>query len=292
MIYLLLAALIWGSSFIAGKYSYAMFDPAITVQLRLAIAAIFSLPAFFPAYRKIPSHLVKKMWLIACLVFPTVFMLQFIGLSFTSAASAVTMLGAEPLITVLVGVLFFKQRLKLIDILFGIVAFIGVALVVLGSEEQGDVSLLGCLMVLSGGFIFAFCLYMSKDVMKELKAVEFTNILIVLGTVTCVPMTLLFTQNWQINPSSEGIWGVLYLSVGCTWLAYILWNKGLQDVSANISAIFSALEPVFGVFLALLILGEHLSLVTAVGVALVIFSAMGSTLLPVWFRKWTSPKLQ
>lgn len=41
MFYLVIALLIWASSFTAGKYAYQMFDPALVVELRLLIAMLF-----------------------------------------------------------------------------------------------------------------------------------------------------------------------------------------------------------------------------------------------------------
>lgn len=40
MFYLVIALLIWASSFTAGKYAYQMFDPALVVELRLLIAML------------------------------------------------------------------------------------------------------------------------------------------------------------------------------------------------------------------------------------------------------------
>ncbi|RZN61785.1 EamA family transporter, partial [Neisseria gonorrhoeae] len=54
------------------------------------------------------------------------------------------------------------------------------------------------------------------------------------------------------------------------WYAYWLWNKGMSRVPANASGLLISLEPVVGVLLAVLILGEHLSPVSALGVFVVI----------------------
>ena len=45
MLYQILALLIWGSSFIAAKYSYEMLDPTLMVEARLLIAALMVLPS-------------------------------------------------------------------------------------------------------------------------------------------------------------------------------------------------------------------------------------------------------
>jgi len=113
----------------------------------------------------------------------------------------------------------------------------------------------------------------------------YTSVSIVLGTVTTLPFTLLLTENWQISLNSTGIAGLLYLAIGCSWLAYWLWNKGLNSVDAKISGILTALEPIFGVFLAVLLLNEDVSLVSALGIIIIVVSALGVSLLPRWLHK-------
>ena len=44
MFYLIVALLMWSSSFVAAKYAYTMLDPALVVLLRLLIAAMIVLP--------------------------------------------------------------------------------------------------------------------------------------------------------------------------------------------------------------------------------------------------------
>lgn len=46
MIYSMLALVIWASSFVAGKYSYSVADPVLTVQFRLVVAALIAAPGF------------------------------------------------------------------------------------------------------------------------------------------------------------------------------------------------------------------------------------------------------
>ena len=62
------------------------------------------------------------------------------------------------------------------------------------------------------------------------------------------------------------------MGIGCSWLAYLLWNKGMNKVPANVSGLLISLEPVIGVIMAVLILGEHLSTMSAMGITVVIAS--------------------
>ncbi|MEN2839439.1 hypothetical protein HPFOLIGI_01627 [Mannheimia haemolytica] len=97
MLYLLIATLIWASSFIVGKVAISAFDPVQIMQIRLTLAAFIALPFFIPAYKKIQKNQHIKVWLISFLTFPLYVILQFSGLKLTSAASAVALLGLNPL---------------------------------------------------------------------------------------------------------------------------------------------------------------------------------------------------
>lgn len=47
MLYLLIATLIWASSFIVGKVAISAFDPVQIMQIRLTLAAFIALPFLF-----------------------------------------------------------------------------------------------------------------------------------------------------------------------------------------------------------------------------------------------------
>lgn len=108
----------------------------------------------------------------------------------------------------------------------------------------------------------------------------YTSVSIVLGMITTLPFTALLTEDWQIHFNWLGLFGLIYIGVGCSWFAYWLWNRGLDKVDANVSGILTALEPIFGVLLAIILLGEHLSLTAFLGILIIISSTIASTLLP------------
>ena len=75
------------------------------------------------------------------------------------------------------------------------------------------------------------------------------------------------------------------MGVVCSWLAYLLWNKGMSYVSANVSGLLTTLEPMFGVLFAVLFFGERLTMLSWGGVALILFSTISAALLPRWLDK-------
>lgn len=288
MIYQIIALLLWSSSLIAAKFTYSMMDPVLVVQVRLIIAMFLVLPLFFRRWKRIEKPMRKQLWWLAFFNYTAVFLLQFIGLKYTSASSAVTMIGLEPLLVVFVGHFFFKDKAKWFHWLFGTMAFLGVAVMINGGQHNdgiNNISLFGCILVLTAGVVFASVLRWTQAVIAKVSTQAYTATTIVLGAITTLPFTLLLTESWEVNLNGYGIAGLIYLAVGCSWLAYWLWNKGLNNVDANLSGILVSLEPLFGILFAVLLLGETLSFSTALGIGIIMLATLGSTLLPKFLKK-------
>ena len=285
MRYILIALFLWSSSFVAGKYTYSMLDPVLMVQMRLIIASFIVFPMFVRVWKRVPKTVRPQVWWLGFLNYPAIFLLQFIGLSHTSASSASTMLGLEPFLVVLIGHFFFGDKAKTHHWIFGLVAFLGVVLLIYGGEETGTISLFGCSLVLLAGIVFAACLRWTQRIIVQLTAQVYTTSSIVLGTITCLPFTLWLTQSWEIHWNWLGLAGLLYIGIGCSWLAYYLWNKGINSVDSNLAGILVSLEPVFAIMLAVLLLGENISPLSWLGILAVVSTTLISSIYPRLLRR-------
>lgn len=281
MFYQILALLIWSSSFVAAKYAYTMLDAAWMVQARLLIAALLVLPVCRRYWGRIPKQYWKPLLLLAFMHHIVVLMLQFLGLRYTSAASAVTIIGLEPLLMVFVGHFFFRDRARWYHWLFGAAAFAGVAVLIAGgAEEGGEISLFGCALVLSAGAVFAYIWRPTRDLIAAIGTPAYTSVSFFLAAVMCFPFSFVLAESHEIHWNWQGALGVLYLGAACSWLAYWLWNAGMDKVAPNVSGLLTALEPVFGVLLAVVVLGERVSPLSAAGMALVIAATFSAAVLP------------
>ena len=285
MRYILIALFLWSSSFVAGKYTYSMLDPVLMVQMRLIIASFIVFPMFVRVWKRVPKTVRPQVWWLGFLNYPAIFLLQFIGLSHTSASRASTMLGLEPFLVVLIGHFFFGDKAKTHHWIFGLVAFLGVVLLIYGGEETGNISLFGCSLVLLAGIVFAACLRWTQRIIVQLTAQVYTTSSIVLGTITCLPFTLWLTQSWEIHWNWLGLAGLLYIGIGCSWLAYYLWNKGINSVDSNLAGILVSLEPVFAIMLAVLLLGENISPLSWLGILAVVSTTLISSIYPRLLRR-------
>ena len=283
MIYLLIASFLWGTSFIAGKIAYNMFDPSLVVALRYIFASIILSPVTISFMRQEKETINKKdffmLILLGILTYPLTSMLQFIGLSFTSASSATTIIGIEPIMITMIGFIFFKEKTSPIVFFLGIIAFLGVALTV-GVSALENVSFFGCFLVFLSTIVVSFWVQLSKKVLTKISSNYYTALTIQLGTLFALPIMLFLVKSWEIHYSLKGLIALLYLVVGCSIGAGWFWNKGLERSEASKSGIFLALEPVFGILFAVLILEEKLNFLSIIGIILVILSAAICMILP------------
>lgn len=103
------------------------------VLCRLILAAAITTPVSY-RYLKQKNTLTKKRIVqiiaLGLLTYPVTYLLQISGLKLMPAVNAVTIIGMEPIIIVLVGLVFFREKTPLLVLALGIIAFVGVLLVV------------------------------------------------------------------------------------------------------------------------------------------------------------------
>ena len=284
MIYFIIGTLLWGTSFIAGKIAFQTIDPTLVVILRLTIASIVMLPVTGTFIKKRHMYNITKkdfllLILLGILTYPATFMLEFTGLSLTSVSSATTIIGVGPIMVALIGALFFKEKPAPLVYLLGCVSFVGIALMV-GNADMASVSYLGCLIMFISTIVVAFWVHLSTKVLGKIPPVYYTPLCIQFGTLFGAPVLSLFVKTWHVDVTFEGVAAIIYLSIFCSILASMFWNKGLQEYDSSRSGIFLSLEPVFSLLFAVVLLGERISLLSTVGVVLVITSATICMVLP------------
>lgn len=285
MLYQIIALILWSSAFIAAKYTYTMTDPLLMLLCRLLLASLLVLPAALRFGRSLPKRHWRRLLWLTFLNYVVVLAMQFVGLKYTSATSASTIVGLEPLLMVFIGHFFFRDRAHWFVWLCGVAAFAGVALLIAGGKSSGEISLWGCTLVMLGNTVFFAVLRPSQKMIEKVGVQAFTSITMAVAPLLCLPASLTLADSLHIDWNWRGTLGLVYLGVCCSWLAYNLWNIGMKTVSANFSGILSALGPIFGAWLAVLILGGQISALSWLGIVLVVAATLAAVFVPKWLRR-------
>lgn len=264
----------WGLNYVAVKFSVAELPPLLTTALRFAIVAVAILPFSMPKR----EHL-AALALLSLTMGSLHFGVLFYTMVRIDAATAAIILQACVPFGVILGAIFFHERISLqrgAGILLG---FGGI--VVLAGEPGGNSQplLIGLLLVA------ALCWAVSSALFKVIPPIP--SLTYIGGTALfAVPQMLLASwlledHQWAaMDAASLRAWGgVVFSAVGASIIGHGLWYGLVQRHDLSLVVPFTLLAPVIGVLAAVTVLGESLGvekiaggILTMLGVALIQFN--------------------
>ena len=276
------AAVLWGSSFIAGKFALETFSFPVIIILRFLISGIILAAWFFYKKISLKEAFSPRLLLLGFLTVTATFLLQFAGLSLTSAVNAAVVIGLEPMVVPLVGAFFFKERFPLRLVILAALTVFGIWLTVGSPSPQGW---LGISLVFVSTIVVGFWIFLTKRLMTDRAPLQATGLVTWGGLSSLIPVSLLLLPFTGLpissNPNhfAESLIALIFLGIFCTLGASFFWNWGLKRVSGGFSGIFLVFEPLVGVLLAVVILKDAFTLQIGVGTGLVLLSAILAVLL-------------
>ena len=267
----ILAICLWGSSFIGTKFAYATFTPIFTCFLRFLIAFIvLFIMRLFTRKENVTKQ--DHLWiaLTALLGISLYYVLENIALSFTSSSYASLITGSYPAMSIAIGFLFFHEKLTK-KMVAGIgIALLGVAIL---SNVQGSSNLLGNCILIFDGVLWGLYNYIIPKVNTKYNVITITYYQTLYGILFLLPI-LFFDQHIIGSITMGSVTAIIFLAVGCSALAYVLYTYGLRKVSCATAASLMNVMPILGVVLSYLLLNETITLLQGFGGILIILGVM------------------
>ena len=259
---LVLAMLLWASSFVALKLAFRGYHPMQVIFGRMFIASLCFI-VFIPAFRKVRwRRRDLKYLLIMAICEPCLyFIFEAKALELTSASQAGMITAMLPLLVAILAWSILKENIRL-QTLFGfIMAIIGACWLSIASEITADAPnpLLGnfcefLAMVCAAGYTIAL-----KHLSDHYPPLFLTAFQAFLGSLFFFPFLLMPGIGIPRHLETTPLLAVVYLGTFITFGAYACYNFGVSRIPASQAAGFVNLIPVFGVLLGMLILGDRLN---------------------------------
>jgi drug/metabolite transporter, DME family len=272
--FILGAAVLWGTTGTAQALAPAGAQPLAVGALRLVVGGAALLAAL--ALRKTPNPLpqARLPWgpvLLAAACMAAYQVLFFAGVAKTGVAvGTIVGIGSSPVLAGVLGYLFRGERPGWHWGAATLLAVAGCALLALTGGEI-NVDLLGMLLAVGAGGAYATFSLVSKGLLEDQPVERVMAWVFCLGALLLAPLLLTQDLGWLANP--RGLAAILHLGLLATALAYTLFGKGLVLTPVAIAVTLSLAEPLTAGTLGILLLGEKLSLLAGVGIAL-IFSGL------------------
>ena len=270
----LAAALAWGGSFTAAKPLVAAIDPVLFAGLRYLVVALllFAVLALRREVLGVAGRELPALLGLGLLGFALYQALWSYGLHLTTASKASILISTTPLFGAVLGRLRGERLGPLAW--FGLVlAFCGIALVVTdgGLTSFGGGSALGDALFVLNALLWALFTAASAPVVRRLGLVRATAYASLFGGgllfLGSIPAAL--RQDWS-GLSPDLAWNFLFLTVVAGAGAQLAYYAGLRSLGVARAMVYLYLVPVFGVAIALGLLGESFSAIQAAGAAAVL----------------------
>jgi len=275
---LILANIVYGSSYAVSRVVLEHMGPATLSFFRLAIGSLVLVPLALTQRRDevrlSRAHQCNLFWMGLC-GFAGAFALGNWGLQLSTATNAALLITVEPVSIILLSPLVLGEHLTRREGAGALLTVAGATVVVLNGIPGASVAIAphwrGDLLLVLSGLAYAGYSLFGRDVLARHKAVPVTAWSILWGLVVMVPFTV---AEWVGGDRPEWtgttILGALYLGSVITALGYLLWNWGLERVEAPRLAIFVNIQPLAGALLGVVALHEALTVYTVAGGVLIL----------------------
>lgn len=282
------AMVIVGSSVVVGKVITNGFPLFLASGLRFGVASLILIAV--ASYREGGFRDIEaKDWMTLILmalsgqfVF-TLFVLW--GLRLTNAVDAGIIMSTTPAAMAVMSYLILRERPLFVHgcgVCLSILGIIAVNDLLVPVEASHSVNRwLGNGLVCAAVVGEAVFLLLRKRVPPSVSNMTMTAALCLIGFIMSLPLAVYEALSFDFSGVTALQWGsILYFGIVFTVVAYLLWFRGVAQVSGNTAGIFTALMPVSALVLSCIFLNESLKWSQALGCLLVVSAIALMTLGP------------
>jgi len=264
----IIACIIWSGNFIVSRYSIQLAGPISLAFFRWSIGTITMLPFAIKNFKK-EKQLFKDnfsyffwMALVGVAVYNT--MIYQAGHSTTAINMALFGSIIHPIVATLLAAWIVQEKLNWKSITGIVLGIIGILVLL----SKGDLNTLLQFKITTGDLwmIGAGCCFGTYNVFVRKKPIGISNnsfllVLFAIGTILLCPFAI-YEMNYiqPVHFNKQLLFIVLYLGIGNSTIAYLLWNKAIHTLGAAKTALFGTLIPLLSSIEALFILNEQFNI--------------------------------
>ena len=271
--FLVLATLFWSGNFIVGKFATLFEIPPLSLNFYRWVMVWFILIPF--TFKEIlnKKNYIKENWLLisfmGVITISTFNSVVYFALNYTQVINAVLMLAGIPAVVMILSSIMNIEKSNIFQMIGLILSIFGVGTIISNADIQkilslnfnkGDLWMLVC--------VLSWSLYSTLLKKRKFKLSQFTfiQLMVTVGLIFLIPQYFYERSiglEIQINKFSIAI--LLYVVIFPAIAAYYCWQKAIELIGPNRSAIFVQLMPLFSALMAILIFREKFQLYHLIG---------------------------
>lgn len=273
---LTLTALIWASNAVAGKWAVGEVSPFALTSLRWLIACMALVPL---AGRQVARewHILLPSWRRVLLMggggFTAYNAFFYVASTYTTTGNITLFQGAMPVFTLACSYLAYRTPVRAIQATGVLVTLLGVGV----AATHGDLGMLRTLDFNRGDmFMLIACVFFAAYTVAlrsrpAVSGLTFFAALALAAFLTSLPLLLVEGMTGRlIWPTAEGWAIVVYVGLVPSMVSQIFFIRGVEMIGPNRAGVFANFVPIFGAFLAVVLVGEVFRVDNAIALALVL----------------------
>lgn len=258
---LIASLLFWGGTSVVGKVTVEHFPLFTTLFLRFCIASLGLLPLFLldRQRQKLSLRPLLKLALLGSFGTSLNIGLFFYGISKASILDTSIIIAMAPVMLSLAGWLWLKETYCAHNVVGIFLAFLGAAIALTLFPATAHHSLLGNLAIFASELALVIYTIGSKEILKQYSATIIASVSFFTAMLTFAPLSAweYFSHPEQFVMTSQIMGGLLYLGIGSSVLAYVLYEWSLNWLPALHVAALSYVQPLSSVWLGMIFLHEQ-----------------------------------
>ena len=193
------------------------------------------------------------------------FIAQYVGIELADASvAAILVCFLSPILITLLSTRIFNEHLKRNQFLGIAVAGFGTLVVITGGSmnfgSNNPTFLVGSLILLSTPILWALYTLGGKKLTEKYSPFLLVAYVSMLGGLFLVPFSLAENSlNEILNLNLQSWAAIIYLSVACSFIGYLIWFRVISRVKAAVASSFLFAEPIVTVLFAMAFIGENIT---------------------------------
>jgi len=286
-LYCLVAIVIWSTLEITGKLVGERIDPFTLTAWRFIIGGLALLP-FAIKQAKIGSVKlnIRSILMLGSLgilnVCISMLLLQ-LAIFYGKASVTAVIVSMNPLFVGLFATLILRERMQRSTIIGLLSGVFGLSFMVIFEPQMrasGFIDLpLSLLLAASSSVTFGLYTVLTKKTIQKYGNILTNSGAFIIGGISLLVVNIFIGKPFWFIMTPRSLGFVLYLGLILTGLSYLLYFEGMKILGAGKAAIYFFLKPVLASLLAVIVLGESLSLLQVVGIVFIVLALSRETLM-------------
>ena len=270
---------LWGFSFLFTKTATDSASPLALLSWRFVVAfLVLSLLALMRIVKlDFRNKSLSALLLLALFVPGFYFIGETVGIKLTTASESGAIIACIPIGALLLSTFMLRQPPTKLQVAGVGVTTIGIFVILLAKGLNATLNPLGYLMLLVA--VVSYGLYsVFAQKASQFSSAEKTYAMIALGAIVFTPLALVESarnnslREFVMLPFAhhEFLTAILYLGIGCSVIAFLLYNMALTSIGTNRTSSFAGLATLVAILAGVIILKEGYSLAQGIATVLVI----------------------